>query len=77
MICIERTGKVMAEKTNAEKILENALGPKRARGDSGEMEQHPIADQIEAAKLAAKEESRASTTGFGFRTVQLLPGNSD
>ena len=31
-----------------EKIKENAEGPRRARGDSGEMEQHPLKDQIEA-----------------------------
>jgi hypothetical protein len=29
-------------------IRENASGPKRARGDSGEMEQHSLAEQVEA-----------------------------
>ena len=53
-------------------IRQNAEGPKRAKGDSGEMEQHSLCDQIEAAKhLASKEASTGK--GLGVRTVKLSP----
>jgi hypothetical protein len=34
-------------------IQENAQGPKRAQGDSGSVEQHPLPDQIAADKYLA------------------------
>ena len=34
-------------------IQDNATGPKRVKGDAGEIEQHPIADQLAAADRAA------------------------
>jgi len=56
----------------ANTIRQNAEGPKRARGDSGEMEQHSLRDQIAAAKhLASKEASTGK--GLGVRTVKLSP----
>ena len=54
------------------KITENAEGPKRARGDSGEVEQHNLKDQIEADRyLNAKK--AAKTKGLGIRISKLVP----
>jgi len=53
-------------------IEENALGPKKASGDSGSVEQHNIADQIEAAKFSGAQ-SAASKNHLGLRFVQLQP----
>lgn len=55
-----------------DKIKENAEGPKRARGDSGEIEQHDLKDQIEADRyLASKEAVRKK--GLGIRMSKLVP----
>ena len=55
-----------------EQIRENASGPKRARGDSGEVEQHGLADQIAADRyLASKEAAKAK--GLGVRVSKLIP----
>jgi len=52
-------------------IEESAAGPKRARGDSGEMEQHPLPDQIAADRYL--EAKKASRKGLGIRTTKLVP----
>jgi len=55
-----------------QQIRENAQGPKRARGDSGEVEQHPLADQIAADRyLASKEAAKAK--GLGVRVTKMIP----
>lgn len=53
-------------------IAENAAGPKRAQGDSGSVEQHPLKDQIEtdrylASKAASKRPDR------GLRMSRIAP----
>ena len=54
-------------------IEENASGPRKASGDSGSIEQHPLADQIAADKyLAAKKATRAK--GFGIKLAKISPG---
>ena len=53
-------------------IRENAAGPKRARGDSGEMEQHSLADQIEADKYLAGKGALAKKN-FGMTRVKVIP----
>ena len=52
-------------------IQENAQGPKRARGDSGEMEQHDLSDQIEADRYLNSK--RAARTGAGVRFSKYSP----
>jgi hypothetical protein len=48
-------------------IRENAQGPAKAAGDSGSMEQHPLADQIAADKyLAAKDAVKSKNRGLKF-----------
>ncbi len=60
----------------ADVIKENAEGPKRAKGDSGEMEQHSHPDQIEADRyLNSKEAVKSKTLGVGF--TKLVPPGAD
>ena len=55
-------------------LRENAAGPRRASGDSGSIEQHPLADQIAADRyLASKQAARSK--GLGIRLAKLVsPG---
>lgn len=53
-------------------IRDNATGPKRARGDSGEVEQHSLTDQIAASKHLASKEATTGK-GLGIRLVKLSP----
>lgn len=46
-------------------IRENAAGPKWARGDSGEIEQHSLKDQIEADKYLRPQGGRLPQSGKG------------
>jgi len=53
-------------------IRENAVGPKRATGDSGSVEQHSLAEQIDADRyLNSKEAARSK--GLGIRRTKLVP----
>jgi hypothetical protein len=52
-------------------IRENAAGPKRARGDQGEVESHPLADQIEADRYLSSKQ--AMKKGRGFRMTKISP----
>ena len=53
-------------------IRRNARGPKRAKGDSGEMEQHSLADQIEADRYLASK-AAAKKRGAGLKLSKLVP----
>ncbi len=53
-------------------ILENASGPKAAKGDSGSMEQHSLSDQIEADRYLASKKA-AGSKGMGLKVSQLIP----
>ncbi|MCG3181853.1 MAG: hypothetical protein BIFFINMI_04288 [Phycisphaerae bacterium] len=56
-------------------IQENAAGPKKASGDSGSMEQHPLPEQIAADKyLESKKATRGK--GMGLKLVKLSPGGT-
>ena len=52
-------------------IRENASGPRRARGDSGEMEQHGLSDQIAADRYLNSKQ--AIKNGLGIRKSKLVP----
>ena len=54
-----------------EKIKENAEGPRRARGDAAEMEQHPLKDQIEVDRYLRSKD--AVKQGRGFRLTKMVP----
>ncbi len=56
-------------------IRENAAGPRKATGDSGSIEQHPIDDQIAADKyLESRKASRAR--GLGVKLAKISPGGT-
>lgn len=56
-------------------IQTNASGPKKASGDAGSVEQHPLADQIQADKyLESKKASR--TPGLGIKLAKISPGGT-
>ena len=61
----------MAEELD-DTIRENAAGPKRARGDSGEMEQHSLKEQIAADKYLADKGALAKKN-FGLTRVKIVP----
>lgn len=53
-------------------IRQNAKGPAKASGDSGSMEQHKLADQIEADRyLCTKDAAKSKTRGLRFN--KLVP----
>ena len=57
-------------------IRQNAAGPKRARGDSAEMEQHPLPDQIAADRyLEGKKATRSKRLGIVMK--KLVPPGTD
>jgi len=59
-----------------ESIRENAAGPKRAKGDSAEMEQHSLPDQIAADRyLASKTATKKKGLGVGLR--KLVPPGAE
>ena len=57
-------------------LRENAAGPKRAKGDSGEMEQHPLPDQIAADRYLASKQV-AKKKGIGIKLVKLSPSGAE
>ena len=66
-----RRDKTVTEETDNQ-IRENAAGPKKASGDTGSIEQHPLADQIAADRyLASKQAARSK--GLGIRLAKLVP----
>lgn len=56
-------------------ILDNAAGPKRARGDQGEVEQHALKDQIEADKYL-RNRAAAAAGPRALRTSRIVPPGS-
>jgi hypothetical protein len=57
-------------------IAENAAGPKRAKGDQGEMEQHSLKDQVEADRyLRNREAAKAGPRALRFSRI-VPPGSA-
>lgn len=54
-------------------VIENAKGPKKASDDSTSMEQHPLPDQIEAAKFTSG--NAAAAKGGGIVRRRIVPGS--
>lgn len=61
----------MPDTTIEDAIRDNAVGPKKAQGDSGSVEQHSIAEQIEADRYLASKE--AAKQGLGIRMTKVVP----
>ena len=56
-------------------IKENLKSPRRAKGDSGEIEQHSLKDQIVADKYLKSQE--ATRRGLGAIFKKLVPPGTD
>lgn len=57
-------------------IADNAAGPKRAQGDSGSVEQHPLPDQVAADRYLASKEA-AKRADRGIRISRLIPPGAE
>ena len=66
-----RREKTVAENLDTQ-IRDNAAGPKKATGDSGSVEQHPLADQIAADRYLASKKA-AKSGSLGIRLSKLVP----
>lgn len=65
----------MAEEME-DNIRQNAAGPKKAKGDSAEVEQHSLPDQIAADRyLASKHATKKKGLGAIFK--KLVPPGTD
>ena len=58
-------------------IQENATGPKRVRGDEGEVEQHAVGDQIEADRYLGSRTAVDSSRTRGLRFMRVSPPGGD
>ncbi len=57
-------------------IRDNAAGPRKAKGDNVEMEQHPLPDQIAADKyLASKNATKRK--GLGVSLKKISPSGAE
>ncbi len=57
-------------------IRQNAQGPAKVAGDAGSVEQHSLAEQIEADKyLASKEAAKSKRRGLRFN--KLVPPGAE
>jgi hypothetical protein len=66
----------MAESNLESEIRTNAAGPQQASGDQGSMTQHPLPDQIAAAKFLGQT-TAAKRSDRGIRFTKLRPGGAD
>lgn len=57
-------------------IRDNAAGPKRAQGDSGSVEQHPLQDQIAADRYLASKQAAAAPVR-ALRLTRLVPPGAE
>jgi hypothetical protein len=57
-------------------IRDNAAGPRRAQGDSGSVEQHPLQDQIAADRYLASKQAAASPAK-ALRLTRLVPPGAE
>lgn len=63
----------MSDPTPTELAIEqNALGPKKAQGDTGSVESHSLPDQIAADRYLASKQAM-KTKMKGLRLTKLVP----
>jgi len=55
-------------------ITDNAKAPRRAEGDAGSVEQHPLPEQIAADRYV--KSAAAAKKGRGFRLTRMVPGGT-
>ena len=54
-------------------IIENAVAPKKVKGDSGEVEQHSLSELIEVEKFLASKRA-VKVKGFGVVVKKMING---
>jgi hypothetical protein len=59
-----------------DEIRENAASPAKVSGDAGSVEQHSLADQIEADRYLASKQA-AKKKNRGLRFSKLAPPGAD
>ncbi|MCA9287803.1 MAG: hypothetical protein KDA05_04415 [Phycisphaerales bacterium] len=57
-------------------IRDSAAGPRRAQGDSGSVEQHPLPDQIAADRYLASKQA-AAKPARALRLTRLVPPGAE
>ena len=62
----------MPDPTPDQTLADNAKGPKKAQGDAGSVEQHPLPDQIAADRYLASKQAMKSKMK-GLRLSKLVP----
>jgi hypothetical protein len=55
-------------------IEQNAAGPRRVKGDSGEVEQHSLTEQIEADRYLSSK--KAVSKGIGIKISKMNSGGA-
>jgi len=56
-----------------EAIQDNVIGPKRVRGDEGEVETQPVGDQIEADRYLGSRTAVDASKTRGLRFMRISP----
>ncbi len=62
----------MAESEIEKSIKENAVGPKSAESDGQKVEQHSIADQIEADRYLNSKQAMKKRN-LGLKVIRIIP----
>ncbi len=59
--------------TTRQAIQDSAEGPRRVQGDEGEVEQHPLGDQIKADRYLSGKTAVDASASRGLRFSKLKP----
>jgi len=62
----------MAESEIEKSIKENAVGPKSAESDGQKVEQHSIAEQIEADRYLSSKKTMKKRN-LGLKVIRIIP----
>ena len=57
-------------------IRSNATSPKRVKGDSGEVEQHPLGDLLDAVRFLNSQKA-ANAKRLGIRITKIVPPGTE
>ncbi len=64
--------------TDTEATIEDALAaPRRVKADGVEVEQHPLPDQVDAARYLDAKAATAKRNSLGVRLTRLVPPGGD
>lgn len=63
----------MSDCTGLNNIATSAAGPKSAKGDSGEMQEHSLPDQIAADRYLRSTRANRRGRGLGVRFMKIVP----